>query len=220
MSGKKIPIDWGKVKSRLRESQQALENALTASPERLAAVYRERAAELARRLSVDASPAPALVVLVFLRGTDRYALNLVDLATILPFANCTPVPGGPPQLLGVTNIEGEIRSVVDLAQLLQLPPQAADNSQNLGRQENPIGYILVVRKGESQVGLRVDGLDQIRRIPPADLSLFDGETGPAIRFLRGWTPDRLKVLSTDAILAQACYPQGATGSENESSQQA
>jgi HPt (histidine-containing phosphotransfer) domain-containing protein len=43
------PINWDEVRARLDRSQQALEQSQSVSPERLEAVYRERAARLAAR---------------------------------------------------------------------------------------------------------------------------------------------------------------------------
>ncbi len=51
-----MSIDWTVVKERLRQSQLALERALTPDPQRIEAIYRERAAQLAGR---RAGPWPA-----------------------------------------------------------------------------------------------------------------------------------------------------------------
>src|SRR5437879_4642246 len=118
--GETRSINWAEVKQRLNESQLALDKARADDPERLESVYRQRAAQLADRRAQVSGPVSALRVLVFGLGTERYALEFADLVEMLPFARCTPVPGGPAQLLGVANIHGEIRSVLDLGRLLEL----------------------------------------------------------------------------------------------------
>jgi purine-binding chemotaxis protein CheW len=195
MSGAKKRIDWEQVKARLRDSQQALERVLTVSPERLEAIYRERAARLAGRQTPGAGPAAARRVLAFVLRGERYALEFADLAAIRPYAGATPVPGGPPVLLGVINIDGDIRSVVDLARLLELP----------GGENGADGYVLVVRRHGRQVALRVDQLDKIFQVGAGDLVVPEGSTGPAAHFLRGLTPDRLRLLNTDALLAHPLF---------------
>lgn len=195
MSVQRQRIDWVQVRDRLRASQQALEKALTGSPERLEATYRERAARLARRRDA-ATPGATLRVLVFALGRERYALEFADLSAVLPFAGCAPVPNGPPGLLGVANIDGDIRSVLDLGRLLELP--AAESA--------PAGYILVLRRQGQQTALRVDAIDEIRQIAPGELAGPGADAAePGVRFLRGWTPDRLKLLNTEALLAHPIF---------------
>src|SRR3954471_7430010 len=117
MSGSGGRIDWEAVRRRVRASQEALERALEALPERIEEVYRERAAALAGRGRQDDSSSAVLRILAFTVGPERYGLELGDVVELLPFARWTPVPGGPPQLLGVMNVHGEILAIVDLGRL-------------------------------------------------------------------------------------------------------
>src|SRR4051794_6249082 len=107
-------IDWDDVRRRLRATEQALEQALNPGPERIAEVYRRRADDLAGRRGQDGRAAAGPRVLAFALGAERFALELTDVVELLAFGSCTPVPGGPAQLLGVMNVHGEIRSVLDL----------------------------------------------------------------------------------------------------------
>jgi purine-binding chemotaxis protein CheW len=195
MSAKVGPINWEDVKRRLETSQRAL----TATEVNLDAVYRARAAELARRGVEHEVATIALRVLVFALGTERYALEFADLVELLPFARCAPVPGAPPQLLGVVNVDGEIRSVVDLGRLLELP----DRDSCVG------GYILLVHKYDRQVGMRVDRIDRIQLLGPEELTAPpEGEAGLALKYLQALGPDRLRLLSTDALFAHALFQSG------------
>jgi len=235
-------IDWEAVHTRLEESQRALDRVLNTDADNLAAIYRERAARLAGRRAQAAAPATTLRILVFTLGPERYALEFADLVELLPFGNCTPVPGGAPQLLGVINFHGEIRSVVDLGRLLDLPaahkPEAPAPGPGPGAGASGLcgdgpgagasglcgdgpgagasglwagdgsagGYVLVVRKQGREVGLRVDGLDNIRLLDPRQLAVpGDGEAGAALRFLRGLTPDRLRLLNMEAVLGHPIF---------------
>jgi purine-binding chemotaxis protein CheW len=199
MSDRDARIDWSEVKSRLKESQQALEKVLTASPERAEAVFRQRAAQLAGRRVRAEGPTAALRLLVFVLRGERYGLDFGDVVELLPFANCTPVPGAPPQLVGVTNVRGEIRSVVDLGRLLDLP----ENDQR------GAGYILLVRHQGREVGLRVDGIDKLQSVLPEELAVPADETAEAsLRYLRGLAPDKLRVLRTEALFAHSLFQNG------------
>src|ERR1043166_6935177 len=121
----RVAIDWNDVKRRLRDSQLALERA----PERTAAILRERAALLADRRAQAETPADVLRVLVFTLGGQRYALPFADLVELLPLTRLTRVPSAPPAVLGVVTLHDEIRSVVDLTRLMELPAGASEGGQ-------------------------------------------------------------------------------------------
>ena len=199
MSTERPSINWQEVRKRLHDNQQALERAMLVHPERLQEEYRRRAEELAGRGRQGRGSDRGLRVLVFWLGNERLAFVFGDVAELLPFGQCTPVPGGPPQLLGVTNIHGEIRSVVDLGRLLELPEGDSNYS----------GYILLLRHQGRLAALRVDRLDNIQWLAPEALAVpTEGEAGALVRFLRGWTPDRLRVLNTQAVFAHPIFHRG------------
>jgi purine-binding chemotaxis protein CheW len=65
-------------------------------------------------------------------------LEVADLGEV------TPVPGSPPEVLGVRNLRGQILPVVDLGLLLGIPHAA------------PPGRLLVVEAAGRQAGLVID----------------------------------------------------------------
>ena len=196
MNENRKPIDWEDVKRRLVESEHALERSLNGDPNRVEAVYLRRAEQLAVRRDRSESAGETVPVLVFGMGLERYALPLCDLMAVLPFANCTPVPGARPELLGVTNVRGEIRSVLDLRCLLELPEAP----------EGRTDYILLVRHKEQVIGLRVDRLEKAERVATGTLTPAP-EVGAEARgrFVKGLTPDRVIVLDTGAILDHPAF---------------
>jgi purine-binding chemotaxis protein CheW len=189
-------IDWAEVKRRLERSALALERALAADPERIAALYRERAVQLGKR-RVRAAVQPDLRrVLTFLLGEERYGVEFADVAELLAFDRCTPLPGAPAALCGVVNLHGEIRTVADLALLMELPGRDGTNGAALS------GYVVCLRRGGRDAALRVDQLDRIQLVAAAELAVPEpAEAGTLLRYLQGIAADRLRLLSTDAILA-------------------
>jgi purine-binding chemotaxis protein CheW len=118
----------------------------------------------ARRL---AAPRDALVlgpvgidVLCCRLGSERYGVPLDNLSEVMPLGNWTPVPGQPQYLLGVTNLRGEIRPVLDLHSLLSFEPPAADAR----------AWVVFVDDDGAEVGLRVDALERIIAVDPAGLT--------------------------------------------------
>jgi purine-binding chemotaxis protein CheW len=180
-------MNWEQARERLRASASALEEALAESPARMEAAYRLRAVWLAKA-EADPKPAsPALPVLVFRLAQERYAIGLKELAGVLPFARCTPVPGAPPQFRGVIEVEGELRTVVDLGRLLA--PSAIGESHT--------GLVLMLRRPGREIGLKVDRIEELRQIRPDELD------APAQgSYVKGIASGTLMLLSVEAVLAE------------------
>jgi purine-binding chemotaxis protein CheW len=183
-------FDWENVRRRLRESQVAAETGLR-DPERMEVVYRERAARLALR-HAEADTSATFGALVFTLGRERYAIELEDLVEVLPCSGYTPVPGAPQELLGVINLRGEIRPVVDLARVLELPKVADGDS----------GFLLLLHQQNREVALRVGQVENIRLLRPSELA-DPGQNGTylAARYLKAVTSDTVMLLSTEALLS-------------------
>jgi purine-binding chemotaxis protein CheW len=181
---KRTGIDWDLVRSRLRASERALEERLAESPERIEAVYRQRAVRLAK---VQHGPVSAgLQALVFRLAKERYAIALEEVSEALPFARCTRAPGSPPQFRGVMNLRGELRAVLDLAALLAL-------SENGNRDS---GFVLMLRRPGQEIGLKVDSIDEFREIRLEELSV------PAQGiYVKGIASGALMLLNVEAVLA-------------------
>ena len=193
MSKKKRRFNWETVRARLRTLQAGPEQGAA----RLEEVYRRRTLELASRLEQVGPAAGMFPVLAFTLGSERYGFALAALAGVLPLTRWTPVPGAPPELLGVINHRGRICSVLDLACLLGLPP-----STTLAH----AAYVLLLRNPGREVGLRVDGIEAIRKVASSDLMpLGDlapqgaAQAQPGASFAEHRTRDGLTLLLPEAL---------------------
>lgn len=190
-------IDWVEVKRRLAMSQEAIDKAFIPDDQRVQAIFHRRSLQLARRHSAQRAEA-GFRALVIALGQERYGLELRGVLEVLAFANCTPAPGAPLELLGVINLRGEIRPVASLSRILGLVgPESAPRSG---------GYIAMLRGGSVEVGLRVDQVERIAFVSLDSLSV-PGEGGAALPdpYVRGVTPDRLIVLDLSAILSHPLF---------------
>jgi len=188
---KRTRIDWDLVRSRLRSSERALEEAMTESPERIDAAYRARAVRLAKGRA-EAPHAAVLTVMVFRLGQGRYAIEMKDVAEAVRLERCTPVPGSPPVFAGVVNLRGELLAVVDLARLLALP-----EGGDPGNKGNDPGFALLLRRRGQGIGLKVDRIEGLREIGSDELALpSEG------KYVTGLAPGTLMLLSVDAVLAE------------------
>ena len=196
MTTKTKSINWAEVKETLARNQQALEKALLPNSERVDAIYQRRAVQLAGRKAEVIDPGANFAVQVFLLGRQRYGIQLSELVEVLPLVKCTPVPGAPPEVIGVVNVRGEIRTVLDLARLLIL-----NELVNAGP-----SFVLMIRKATFEVGLRVDQIEEIQSVATADLTL-PGSGAPELspRYVKGLTPDKLILLSAEAIFSHELF---------------
>lgn len=155
-------------------------------------VLKLRARRLAAaRVQMDDRP-QGFAALCFGVGGESYALALSELSEVMPLASWTPVPGLPQQLLGVTNVRGEIRPVLNLHAMLTLPEPHEDMR----------AYVVFLRLRGREVGLRVDALSHIRTIDPQALTVpYEAANGLPQRFVAGITPETLIVLDARQILA-------------------
>jgi purine-binding chemotaxis protein CheW len=145
-------IDWKGVRARLEANRVAMERALEPGPERVAAVYQQRAARLAQPPEAMRDVSEHRPVLLFLVAGIRYGIELSDIAEVIPQPHCSPVPGGPPQLAGVIQVRGEIRPVWALSRLLELPEP----------DPNDMSYVLLLRSRTREFGVRAGAVEGIR----------------------------------------------------------
>lgn len=122
------------------------------------------------RDALDAERETATQRLVFEAGGRTFAASLDCLIETLPVPATTRVPGTPGWMAGVTNLRGELVSVLNLARFLKLD----DNRE--GKRS-----VLVARSetDERKVGILVDQVLGIRRVANRRLRAApDDLTGP------------------------------------------
>ena len=156
---KRGSIAWEEVRTRLRADEESLRRTLSETPERIQAVFRQRALQLAKEHASKKTPVKGIPALIFRLGQERCAIALQHLAEVLPFQRCVPVPGAPPQFLGVINLRGELRPVIDLARVL-LPVSSGVPSADPG-------LVLVLRR---PAALKVDQVEDLREIGSEELT--------------------------------------------------
>ncbi len=185
---KQAKINWKMVQDRLRASELALQAASTTDPLRMQEIYRQRAVRLAS-VEINRKPAaPGLSALVFRLDQERYAIEMNELAEVLQFSRCVPVPGASRQFLGVINLRGELRAVLDLGYVLA--PSDNRSSEN--------GFVLILRRPGKEIGLKVDHIEDLRQIQLEELTLSVQRT-----YGKGLVSGGLMLLNVDAVLTTA-----------------
>lgn len=149
-------------------------------------IYQRRAELLARPLAAD-DGAERVPVLTFRLGAADFGVEVPLLAEVFPYRGCTPVGGGPAALVGVLNVRGSIRAVVDLSRLF-----------GVDTDDPARGYLLMARRQGRLLALRVDEIGDIRRVETSRLTVAAARPS---RFVKTLLDGTLRVVDMDAVFA-------------------
>lgn len=89
----------------------------------------------------------------------RYAVPARDVEEVVRAAAVTPVPGAPAVILGLLDLRGAPVPVLDARRRFGHPTRALDPSERF----------VVARAGARRVALRVDAVDALQPVDPADV---------------------------------------------------
>jgi purine-binding chemotaxis protein CheW len=172
---------------------------MTEAVTRMEAVWRQRASRLSQRAAVNGLSAGsgALPVMVLRLGNERYGIGLPDVAEVLPPVQITPVPGVAAVFAGVINAHGEIRPVISLRRLLGIEALPGSDPAR----------VVLLRKDGREMGLEIDGVEQIRWVGPLDFPSEGRGAGLSQCVARSTyvirsTSDLLMLLNTEALFAE------------------
>lgn len=185
-------ISWDEVQERLRVADAALANALSPDTGKIAEVFKERAARLARRESGHVVPRSVTALLVRV-GRERYAIEVGELAEVQRGCSISRVPGADEKLAGVTAIRGEIQPVWHLRRLL-----GGQSGSGIDAAPEPLsgtGEVLVLRTAAGNRGVLVDQIEEIREI---DLAHCHAPSEGMIH-VRAIAPHSVIILDTIAL---------------------
>ncbi len=174
-------IDWQEINERLILSQSQLSELNSRDIQHWPDLLQRRARQLAERTPLEQKSHKTY--LLCLIQSECYAVALQQLKEVAPFKTCTFLPLAPAALLGVYNQRGVMISVLELADLLGLPPLVTDRSQ---------GYLLFLRS-TPPVALRVDTLSDFIHLDEAELTPC-----PQVPYLKGLAGD-VQVLNLSAL---------------------
>lgn len=163
----------------------------TADPDEVRRILEERAAALAEA-PADEDPGERLELVVVVLGRERYGIPIELVREIKPLGQVTPLAATPPHWLGLTNLRGTLYPVLDLRRYL--------GGTGAGDGDDP--QLVVVAAAGVTIGLRVDGVHEVRSVRIADI-------GPALversadrpDVHAGLTRDLVSVLDVEALLA-------------------
>jgi purine-binding chemotaxis protein CheW len=112
---------------------------------------------VARDTGPAAAPVPAgeRHLVTFALDGEEFGIPVVRVREVIRVSEITRVPQAPPHVRGVTNLRGRILPVVDLRSRFGLPPAEVTSRSR----------IVVVEVGDRVVGLLVDAVLQVAKVP-------------------------------------------------------
>lgn len=186
------PADWEEIRRHIDATRVAIEQGSTHSPEAERSILKKRAQELAREPERREKADEMLEVVEFDLANERYAFPLAQVREVSLLRELTPVPCAPPFVLGIMNLRGEIRAVIDLKKFFDLP--AAGITE--------LNKIILIERGDTRLGILADAIRGVRHIRLSDLqAALPTLTDVRADYLLGITSDRLVVLDPAKILS-------------------
>ena len=140
---------------------------------------------------------------------EDFAIDIMRVREIIPPAHLTPIPEAPSHVAGVFRLRGDVVPVIDLCRRLGLKPSEPTRRSKF----------IVVKAGGRQLGLMVDEVCEVLRLPREELrpapdsidakggrlvlGVCDGERGPARAGRRGGAGRLRLLLNVKALLDPA-----------------
>lgn len=184
--------DWEEIRRRIEVTRVAIERGSALSAETERDILKKRAQELAREPESDEDAAGTIETVEFDLADERYAFPLAQVRTVSVLRELTPVPCTPPFVVGIINLRGEIRTVIDLKKFFDLPARGISE----------LNKIIIIEHGDLQLGILADAIRGVREIPPGELQpSLPTLTDVRADYLRGITSDRLVVLDAAKLLS-------------------
>lgn len=105
----------------------------------------------------------------FIIGDEEFAVDIHLIKEIIEVPDITRVPNAPSHVLGVINLRGQIVPVIDLRIKFNLPYSPSTNEEER--------KIVVVETDEKVVGIMVDAVTHVLRIPVSTIEPPHGVVG-------------------------------------------
>jgi len=96
--------------------------------------------------------------LTFQVGTEEYGIEIFKVREIIGMLPITPVPGSPPEMIGVINLRGKVIPVISIRTRFGMPLAEA----------HPHNVIIVVENRQGEIGIAVDRVAEVARFTEAE----------------------------------------------------
>lgn len=101
---------------------------------------------------------------VFKLGDEQFALNTEKVREINDMMSVTSVPNAPDYIIGLINLRGSIKSLIDLSLLINF---------SSGKEKNSI---IILKVEEEEVGIAVDDVIEVVDVTESDIQSLSSHT--------------------------------------------
>ena len=155
-------------------------------------ILRQRAKKLAALAESDEANGKSMEIVEFMLSGERYGIESLFIREAYPLKEFTPIPCTPAFVLGVTNIRGQVLSIVDIGRFFDLPRQGITD----------LNRVIVLSSGSLEFGILADDILGVKMVPLKDIQeSLPTLTGIRAEYLKGVTNDRVTVLDAGKILS-------------------
>jgi purine-binding chemotaxis protein CheW len=98
-------------------------------------------------------------IIVFKLDERLYGVNIGQIREITRIGEIAPVPNSPPYINGVTNLRGQVTTVIDLRKRLGLPQKGFDKESRM----------MVLESEGKSVAMIVDSVAEVTMLPRSDI---------------------------------------------------
>jgi chemotaxis signal transduction protein len=145
---------WNNLKKRLAYAKELVNRPISENVDN-SEILAARAKKMAMTLNEVSANASFNEMVLCRLGNEKLAIETQFVREVLPSKNVTPIPGLPGYFKGITNIRGEIISVVDIAEFLGI--NADDRSEK--------AMWVVLQSTQTEFAIEIDELIGIEQIP-------------------------------------------------------
>ena len=111
-------------------------------------ILRARARAIARPPANRESIEGHIEIVEFLLADERFGIESVWVREVFPLRELTPVPCTPSFVMGILNVRGQIRTVIDIRRFFDLPLKALTD----------LNQVLFLETEQMQVGILADAI--------------------------------------------------------------
>lgn len=139
-----------KMLKRLKRLEGEFQSIFKISPEEKAAVFKQRAEYLSKRISYK-EPEEKVKILTFCLGNEKYSVRIQHALEIIKVTDINKLPCTPRHFAGVINLRGNILPLIDLNAFLDIQKDSGNSSET----------IVVIEVDGETAGILVDKVEDI-----------------------------------------------------------
>ena len=155
--------------------------------------YAEQLQRSAPALKVE-PPSPELHLVTFALDQEEFGVPIGQVREVIRVSEITRVPQARPHVRGVTNLRGRILAVVEIRTRMGLSAAVI----------TPRSRVVVVGIGERMLGILVDGVSQVVKVPAATVTAAPEDViSPGTDYITGvarWNSRLIILLDLEKVL--------------------